>query len=76
MLDPEIQIPAKETAGVERIRWSEFKTSPETFPPLDGELAATRMVNFSFVVYGCGDDSYEFNIMAVGPYDGCERWEK
>lgn len=75
-LDPEIQVPAKETAGVERIRWSEFKTSPETFPPLDGELAATRMVDFSFVVYGCGDDSYEFNIMAVGPYDGCERWEK
>ncbi len=75
-LDPEIQIPAKAMAGVERIRWSEFKTPPETFPPLDGELAATRMVDFDFVVYGCGSDSYEFNIMAVGPYDGCEKYEE
>jgi hypothetical protein len=72
---PEATLPKSPAGTTKHIAWSDFK-QPAWYKgdvKFTGEQAASQLVNLRFMFQAADGTTGKFNIMAVGPYDGCTQ---
>ncbi len=69
--NPQVNLTKSTAPNTLKFKWADFEQPSWAKETISGEEAAAKMVNLRFRIQS-RDGAYDFNIMEIGTYNGCE----